>query len=65
MRKLIAAALLAAGLGLVGCGAKDVINTAPMTDEEKQKVKEEDQRIADEESQGSVAKAKAKGSKKR
>lgn len=60
MRKLFAAVLFAAGLGVVGCGAKDVINTAPMTDEEKRKVKEEDQRIADEESQGSAAKAKNK-----
>ncbi len=52
MRRLVCAALL--GAALAGCEAKTVINDKPMTDEEKAKVKAEDERIADEESQGSV-----------
>jgi hypothetical protein len=49
-----------AGLVLVGggCGSKTVINTKPLTDEEKQKIAEEDQRVANEESGGHAGKAK-------
>lgn len=60
MRNYVCGALAALALGLAGCGSKTVINTAPMTDEEKAKVKAEDQQTAEEESQGSISKKKGK-----
>ena len=61
MRNYFLGALAALVLGLVGCGAKTTINTTPMTDEEKAKVRAEDKQIADEESQGTAGKAKKGG----
>lgn len=63
MRKFVPIGLAALALALGGCGSKTVINTNPMTDEEKKKVAEEDKKVADEESQGTAGKppkAKAK-----
>ena len=54
-----------AGLALIvaGCGSKTVINTKPMTDEEKRLSAEEDRKTADEESYGTAGKAKKGGNK--
>lgn len=46
-------------LALTGCGDNSGA-TGPMTDEQKKAVQLEDQKIADEESQGSINKKKAK-----
>ena len=48
MRRLVLLAALAAG----GCGGVTP-NTAPLSDEQKQKIKEDDRRIDDEEKSGS------------
>ena len=58
---LLIAGSLGFALALAGCGSKTVINTAPMTDEQKQKVAAEDERVADEESGGHAGKAKKGG----
>lgn len=47
-------------LASVGCGSKTVINTTPLTEEQKKQIMEDDKRVADEESQGSVGKASKK-----
>ena len=39
-------------LGVAGCGPQP-LNTAPLTDEEKAKIKQQDQRVEDEERSGS------------
>lgn len=44
-------------VGVAGCGDKK-FEPKELTDEQKQKVKAEDSQVADEESQGSVGKAK-------
>lgn len=62
MRWMLRAALvLVTGLAL-GCGADKgaIMPDRPMTDEEKQKVKEEDRKTAEEESGGTAGKAKPK-----
>jgi hypothetical protein len=56
MRRLVLLAALAAA----GCGSEVTPNTAPLTDEQKQKIKEEDQRIDDEEKSGAGTAVKAK-----
>ena len=38
--------------GVAGCGPK-ALNTAPLTDEEKAQIKQQDQRVEDEERSGS------------
>ncbi|HUR55271.1 MAG TPA: hypothetical protein VMZ71_14145 [Gemmataceae bacterium] len=55
MRRLVLLAAIAAA----GCGGVTP-NTAPLTDEQKQKIKEEDRRIDDEEKSGSGTAVKAK-----
>ncbi|HJZ58619.1 MAG TPA: hypothetical protein VKE74_27000 [Gemmataceae bacterium] len=52
----------AASAGCSGCGSKPY-DTRPFTDEEKRKIQEEDRKVADEESQGAVNKAKKPGSR--
>lgn len=53
-RRLLAFALLA---GAAGCGGP-AVNTAPLTDEQKAKVRAEDDQTADEESGGRGKKLK-------
>lgn len=48
--------------GGAGCGGKPPLNTAPLTDEQKKAIKEQDKKTDDEEKSGSGA---AKGGKKR
>ena len=55
MRRLV----LLAALGAAGCGDAKT-NTAPWTDEQKQKIKEHDQRTDDEEKSGSGTAVKTK-----
>ena len=55
MRRLV----LLAALGGAGCGGVTP-NTAPLTDEQKQKIKEDDQRIDDEEKSGAGTAVKTK-----
>lgn len=62
MRKFLMIMIAAQSMFLIGCGAKTVINTTPLTEEQKKQIAEDDKNIADEESQGSVGKAK-KGKK--
>lgn len=50
-RPLILAALVAAVS--IGCSGSVAMNTDPLTDEQKQKIKEEDRRVDDEEKSGS------------
>jgi hypothetical protein len=45
---------------ILGCGDNAGINKTPLTDEQKKQIAVEDQRTAEEESQGSVNKKKAK-----
>jgi hypothetical protein len=53
MRRLVLGAVLTV-LATTGCGGSDVKpNTAPMTDEEVRKMKEEDRQIDDQERSGS------------
>jgi hypothetical protein len=53
MRRLVLGAVLTV-LATTGCGGSDVkSNTAPMTDEEVRKMKEEDRQIDDQERSGS------------
>ena len=53
MKRLLLGAVLT-GLAAAGCGDGDVKpNTAPMTDEEVRKMKEEDRQIDDQERRGS------------
>lgn len=53
MRNLVLLAGLAAFLGSAGCGGGSTkLNTAPLTDEQRQKIKEDDKRIDDEERSG-------------
>ena len=53
MRTWLFAAFLLAGLAAVGCGGPDVSgSTAPLSDEEKRQIAEQDQRINEEESPG-------------
>lgn len=62
MRKLIYAALgLSAAVG-VGCGGAGdtVVLSGPMTAQEKKQMQEDDRRIAEEESQGTYGKVRAK-----
>jgi hypothetical protein len=60
-RTLTTALILAAGTVLAaGCGSKTVINTAPLSDEQKAAIKAEDERVADEESGGTANKKKGK-----
>jgi hypothetical protein len=59
MRKVILLAGILA-LAAAGCGNSTTLNTAPLTDEEKQKIKEEDRRIDDEERSGSGTKVPRK-----
>jgi hypothetical protein len=49
-----------ASAGCSGCGTKPY-DTRPYTDEEKQKIQEEDRRVTDEESHGTANKAKKPG----
>ena len=63
MRRLVVAAALLGGAA--GCGEKAVMPNRELTDEEKAKVKAEDQQIDNEESGGSYDKQfKKKGGKK-
>ncbi len=40
-------------IGVTGCSSDPTPNTAPLTEEEKQKIREEDKRVEDEERSGS------------
>jgi hypothetical protein len=60
MRKLIRLVGLLALAAAAGCGNSTTLNTAPLTDEEKRKIKEEDQRIDEEERSGSGTKVPRK-----
>ena len=63
-RVFVAACVLVVGVLLTaGCGSGTVMNTAPMSEEQKQKVKSEDEKIADEESGGTAGKVKPKKGK--
>lgn len=53
MRKLIALVLGMLIAGLVGCGSSKTVNTAPLSDEQKVKIKAADQGLEDEERSGS------------
>lgn len=48
-RWIVAAVVGFSALAAVGCGGGTVINTAPLSDEQKKAIKEEDQRVIDEE----------------
>ncbi|HVK17044.1 MAG TPA: hypothetical protein VM533_08845 [Fimbriiglobus sp.] len=50
---------LAATVG-VGCSGSPALNTAPLTEEEKQKIREEDKRVEDDERGGSGTATPAK-----
>jgi hypothetical protein len=43
-----------------GCSGSPALNTAPLTEEEKQKIREEDKRVEDEERSGSGTATPAK-----
>src|SRR5262245_33663467 len=61
VRKVLLIGFAGLALALAGCGGKTVINTKPMTDEEKRLSAEEDRKTADEESYGTAGKAKKGG----
>ena len=44
----------------LGCSGSPALNTAPLTEEEKQKIREEDKRVEDEERGGSGTATTAK-----
>ena len=61
MKTFWTGAAACAALALAGCGgAETKFDPKPFSDEEKAKIKAEDSRVADEESQGSVGKPKRK-----
>jgi hypothetical protein len=65
MRRLVLSAVAVLLAGAVGCGdGRPPLNTAPLTDEEKQKIKEQDKMIDDEERSGSGTATPAKKKKK-
>lgn len=49
MRALILIAGLVGFAGAAGCGGSPTANTAPLTDEEKRKIQEEDERVSNQE----------------
>ncbi|MCU0706111.1 MAG: hypothetical protein MUF18_19280 [Fimbriiglobus sp.] len=49
LRWFVAIVIVFSSLAAVGCGGGTVINTAPLTEEQKKAIKEEDQRVAEEE----------------
>jgi hypothetical protein len=61
MRKLVLIALVGLLCALAGCGGGSNTNLTPLSEEQKRKIAEEDKRIADEESQGSVNKPRKAG----
>ena len=62
MPKLILFVALLALLGGAGCSGSNLgLNTAPLTEEEKQKIKEADKRVEDEERSGSGQATRPKG----
>lgn len=61
MRPLTLIGLSALIFFALGCGGGTNTNLAPLTEEQKRMIAEEDKRIADEESQGSVGKPRKAG----
>jgi hypothetical protein len=59
MRNLILIALTAIVFTAVGCGGDSNKPLAPLSDEQKRKLAEEDKRVEDEESNGTAGKKKA------
>jgi hypothetical protein len=61
MRNLILVALAAIVFAIVGCGGDSNKPLAPLSDEQKRKIAEEDKRVEDEESNGTAGKKKKAG----
>lgn len=60
MRCWVLTLTLAVAAGGPGCDSSPSLNTAPLTEEEKQKIREEDKRVEDEERGGSDSATPAK-----